>query len=161
MAILAALTFSVGAVNAQESFGSAGLEIAIPVGDFGDFANFGIGGSGTYEVGISDNLSILGHTGVIFYATDDDVTIYQIPIQVGARYYLIEQKEGFFFSALLGLHITGVSIDGGGDSESNFSIAPAVGYFLTESLSVSARYQVVTGENANSDYFGLRAAYNF
>jgi hypothetical protein len=175
MTLLAGMLFVAGQVNAQESFGSAGLEIAIPIGDFSDAGvNFGIGGSGTYEIGLSDNFAVLAHAGVIFYATDDieipvinpdftigtetvDYNVYQIPLQVGGRYYLSEQKEGLFLSALLGLHITGVSVDGEGDSSTDFSFAPEVGYFVNENISLAARFQIV--EDAN--YLGLRAAYNF
>jgi len=177
-AFAAAIILSASALQAQESFGSAGLEIAIPLGDFGDVANFGIGGSGTFEVGVSDKLSLLAHAGVIFYAAEDfeslvvnpDLTIstetlpvnlYQIPLQVGGRYYLDEQRAGLYLSALLGVHITGISVDGEGDSSTDLSIAPEVGYFLNENISLALRYQIVTGDGANSDYLGVRAAYNF
>lgn len=177
-AVAVVSVFSLSEANAQENFGSAGLEIAIPLGDFGDVANFGIGGSGTYEIGISDKLSLLAHAGVIFYAADDievpvlrpdltldtetlPVNVYQIPLQVGGRFYLDEQKSGLYFGALLGVHITGISVDSEGDSDTNFGIAPEVGYFLNEAISLGLRYQIVTGDGANADYLGLRVAYNF
>jgi hypothetical protein len=177
-AVFAAITFSVSNVSAQENFGSAGLEIAIPMGDFGDVANFGIGGSGTFEYGLSDKLALLGHVGVIFYAADDievpvvnpdltvgtesfPVNVYQVPLQIGGRFYLEEQKSGLFLSGLLGLHITGISVDGEGESSTDFSLAPEVGYFLNESISLALRYQIVTGDDSNADYLGIRAAYNF
>jgi len=177
---MAALTFSVNSANAQESFGSAGLEVAIPLGDFSDSgANFGIGGSGTFEIGLSENFAALAHAGVVFYATDDietvtgidqnfmpiieevDYSVTQIPLQVGGRYYLSEQKEGLFLSALLGVHITSFSIEDESDSNTDFSFAPELGYFLNEMISVGLRYQIVSGEDANADYLGIRAAYNF
>lgn len=180
LAVIAALTFTVNQANAQESFGSAGLEIAIPLGDFSDGGvNFGIGGSGTYEVGVSDNFSALAHAGVIFYATDKietvtgidqnfmpiveevDYSVTQIPLQVGGRYYLSAQKEGLFLTGLLGVHITSFSIGDESDSNTDFSFAPEVGYFLNEMISVGVRYQIVSGEDANADYLGIRAAYNF
>lgn len=177
-AIAAAVAFTTVDLKAQESFGSAGLEIAIPLGDFGDIANFGIGGSGTYEIGLSDKFSVLAHAGVIFYSVDDiefpvlnpdgtfgtetlDYSIYQIPLQAGARFYLSEQKDGLYLGALLGMHITGFSIGDESDSDSNFSFAPEVGYFLNESISIGLRYQIVTGEDSNLDYLGARIAYNF
>jgi hypothetical protein len=125
------------------------------------------------------------HAGVLFYATDDieiplvDETIgynvTQIPLQVGGKYYLSEQKEGLFVSALLGVHITSYSQDSytieifgqeetipeASDSETNFSFAPEVGYFLNENISLSARYQIISGDFSDWSYLGLRAAYNF
>jgi len=179
LALVAAFTFALNNANAQESFGSAGLEIAVPLGDFSDGGvNFGIGGSGTYEIGLSDNFAVLAHAGVVFYATDDieipvinpdftigtetlDYSVTQIPLQVGGRYYLSQQKEGLYLSALLGFHITSVSIGDESDSSTDFSFAPEVGYFVTEAISVGLRYQIVSGEDANADYLGVRAAYNF
>lgn len=180
LTVAAALTFATNNANAQENFMSAGLEIAIPIGDWADAGvNFGIGASGTYEFGISEKLSVLAHAGVIFYATDDieiptfdpvtleigtktlDYSVTQIPIQIGGRYYLSEQKDGLFLSALLGVHITSVSLEDASDSSTDFSFAPEVGYFLTEAISVGLRYQIVSGDDVNSDYLGVRAAYNF
>jgi hypothetical protein len=180
LTMMAGLLFAAGQVNAQESFGSAGLEIAIPIGDFSDSGvNFGIGGSGTYEIGLSENFAVLAHAGVIFYATDDfeiptfdpismtfgtetvDYSVTQIPLQVGGRYYLSEQKDGLYLAALLGFHITSLSIGDEDDSSTDFSFAPEAGYFVTENISVGLRYQIVSGEDANLDYLGIRAAYNF
>jgi hypothetical protein len=178
LALVAAFTFAMNSANAQESFGSAGLEIAIPLGDFADSgANLGIGGSGTFEVGVSDQLAFLAQAGVLFYATDDveipgsdeelGVSITQIPLQVGGRFYLDEQKSGLYLSVLLGVHITSFSQDGYSetievpgfpeltqtievpevsDSSTDFSFAPEVGYFLNENISLSARFQFITAE---------------
>ncbi len=102
----------VGQANAQLNYGSAGLEFAIPMGDFADVANFGIGGSGLYEVGITDNIAALVNAGVLFYATEEEeVSITQIPIQVGARYYITEQRESLFFGFKTGVHLTMIGYD--------------------------------------------------
>ena len=180
LALVATASFTFNTANAQESFGSAGLEIAIPLGDFSDSgANFGIGGSGTYEIGLSENFAVLAHAGVIFYATDDfevptfdpntftfgtetvDYNVTQIPLQVGGRYYLSEQKDGLYLAALLGFHITSVSVGDEDDSSTDFSFAPEAGFFVTENISVGVRYQIVSGDDANADYLGIRGAFNF
>lgn len=190
VAIMVAGLFTLNA-NAQENYGNAGLEFAIPLGDFGDAANFGIGGSGLYEVGITDNFAALANVGVLFYATEfDEVSITQIPIQVGARYYFLEQREGLFAGIKTGLHLTitsmddveagGITIEGDSESNANFSFAPEVGYFINENISVSLKYQIVTAsdeeiETVNSsgetvtktvegtaaNYLGIRLAYSF
>ncbi|NEN22900.1 outer membrane beta-barrel protein [Cryomorpha ignava] len=191
VATVVALMFTVTA-NAQLNYGNAGLEIAIPMGDFADAANFGIGGSGLYEVGITDNIAALANVGVLFYATEfDEYSFMQIPIQVGARYYITEQRESLFFGVLAGVHmsiasfddteVAGVTIEGDSDSQVNFSFAPEVGYFINENISISLKYQIVTAKDEDVDfvnpitgetstttvegvaasYLGLRLAYSF
>ena len=159
--------------NAQESVISAGIELAIPVGDFGKAANFGFGVSGQYEYGITENIALNLNAGVIFYATEfDGYSFTHVPIQAGVRYYLDQQREGLFFGVRLGLHI-GISkmddidlggfgtIEGASDSDANFSFAPEVGYYITENISLALRYQLVFGDGSNLGYLGLRAAYSF
>ncbi|MCH2214288.1 MAG: porin family protein [Flavobacteriales bacterium] len=181
--LVAAFTFAANNANAQESFGSAGLEIALPIGDFGDAANLGIGGSGNFEIGLSDQFAVLAHAGVLFYSVDDieilgttiETSITQIPLQVGGRYYLSEQKEGLFLSGLVGVHINSTSANDESDSTTDLSFAPEVGFFLNENISLSLRYQFITSEvetidpvtfettteNQTNSYLGVRAAYNF
>lgn len=185
VATAVALMFTVQA-NAQLNYGNAGLEIAIPMGDFADGVNFGIGGSGLYEVGITDNIAALANVGVLFYATEDDgFSVTQIPIQVGARYYITEQRESLFLGFKTGVHLTMFGYDTDlieDDTQANFSIAPEVGYFINENISVSLKYQIVTASDQDVDvinpitgevistetvdglatsYLGLRFAYSF
>ncbi|MEM9052757.1 MAG: outer membrane beta-barrel protein [Bacteroidota bacterium] len=195
--LVAAFTFAANNANAQESFGSAGLEIALPVGDFADEdvvgAGFGVGGSGHFEIGLSDKFAVNASAGIIFFSTDvDDTGLNHIPLQVGARYYLNQQKEGLFVAAQGGLHIQTFSVDIEGvdnETDSYFGFAPQVGYFVSENISVSLRYQMVfvpeetesetvtvtnpfdgsqitqtvevTTDALTLGYIGLRAAYNF
>ena len=72
-----------------------------------------------------------------------------------------------FFGVRAGVHI-GISsfdgiggIEGGSDSEANFSFAPEAGYFVTEDISLALRYQIIVGDGNSIGYLGLRAAYNF
>ena len=189
LALVAAFTFAANQANAQESFGSAGLEIALPVGDFADGSSIGIGGSGHFEIGLSDNFAVFANAGIIFFDSEvDDVSINHIPLQVGARYYLSEQKEGLFGAVKGGLHLQTVSVDVEGaenETDAYFGFAPEVGYFVTENLSIALRYQMIfvpeeevetsfpnpftgatetvttTVDGTTLGYIGLRAAYNF
>lgn len=183
--------------SAQESFGNAGLEIALPVGDWAeDTYGIGIGGSGGYEFGISDNFAVNANVGIIFLSINDDVSdliasSFMVPVQVGARYYVSESREGLFAEAKVGMHLFstttedfdagGITIEGESDSEAFFSFAPQVGYFINENFSVALRYQIavvgdedvetvnpITGETTtttverdNIGFIGLKAAYNF
>jgi len=145
-------------VSAQESFGNAGLEIALPVGDWAEDAyGIGIGGSGGYEFGISDNFAVNANVGIIFFSVDDAISdliksAYMIPIQVGGRYYISEAREGLFVEGKLGLHMNsvstedfesgGITVEGESETEAYFSFAPQVGFFINENLSVALRYQI-------------------
>ena len=171
LATAVAMMFAIQS-NAQESVGSAGIELAIPVGDFGKSANFGFGVSGQYEYGLTRNIALNLNAGVIFYAMEyDGYSFTHVPIQVGARYYLEEQRDGLFFGVRLGVHIGISKIDeidlgfgtvgGGSNSEANFSFAPEAGYYITENISLALRYQLVFGDGSNLGYLGLRAAYSF
>lgn len=176
VAATVAMLFAVNA-SAQQNFGSAGVELALPMGDFADFANFGYGVSLQYEYGLTDNLALNLNAGVLLYSIETDgFSFTHIPIQVGGRYYFTEQRDGLFAGVRLGIHlamskmddieILGQTIKGTSDTNANFSFAPEVGYFVNENISLALRYQIVTPngdqEGAKSlSYLGLRAAYNF
>lgn len=185
---LAAL-FSFSAINnasAQETFGNAGLEIAIPMGDWAsDIYTFGVGGTGGIEHGLTDQFALTANVGIVFLGLDDPASeliksSFLIPIQVGARYYLEDQREGLFFEAKAGVHMLSVSTDdidlgpfgtveGESNTETYLSVAPQVGYFINENISIALRYQLFfisedtdSGQEAQTGSFiGLKAAYNF
>jgi len=145
-------------VSAQESFGNAGLEIALPVGDWAeDTYGIGIGGSGGYEFGISDNFAVNANVGIVFLSINSDVSdfiasSFMVPVQLGGRYYISESREGLFVEGKVGMHLFstttedfesgGITVEGESESEAYFSFAPQVGYFINENLSVALRYQI-------------------
>lgn len=184
VATVVALMFTVQA-NAQESFLSAGLELGMPMGDWAkDIYGFTVGASVEYELGITDNLGVNLGAGYQILTVDDAVSDFikssaLIPIQVGANYYLDESRSGLFLGAKVGLHMVSTStedvdlgpiqIEGDSNTESYLSLAPQVGYFVTENLSLALRYQmffISEDEDAGTEgdtgsYLGLRAAWNF
>lgn len=137
------------------------------------------------EFGLSDKFAVTANVGIAFFAVDDAVSdlissAWIAPIQVGGRYYLSEQRSGLFLEAKAGVHIFGLStedvdlgplgtIEGESSTETYFSVAPQVGYFLNENLSIALRYNlffIPEDEEFNipSDtggYIGLKVAYNF
>lgn len=185
VATVMAMMFTVQA-NAQESFLSAGIELGLPMGDWAkDVYGFTAGVSVEYELGISDNLGVNLGAGYQILTVDDALSDFikssaLIPIQLGANYYLDESRSGLFIGAKVGLHMFSVAtedidmgplgtIDGESNTESYLSLAPQVGYFVTENLSLALRYQMFfisededTGaESDMGSYLGLRAAWNF
>lgn len=170
---------------AQETFGNAGIEIALPVGDWSDAYSFGVGGSGGAEIGITDNFALTGNVGIVFLAVDDALSdfiasSFLVPIQVGGRAYFDEQRAGLFAEVKAGIHMFSVktedmdlgplgTIEGESTTESYFSLAPQLGFFLTENISLSAKYQLIfVGEDeeagiegTTNSYIGVKGAYNF
>ena len=186
LAIVAALTFATNNANAQETFGNAGLEIAVPLGDWSeDIYTFGVGGSGGIELGLSDNFAVTANAGIVFFAVDDVVSdliasSFVVPVQVGGRYYLDEQRSGLFLEGKVGIHLFNTTtedqevpglgtIEGESDSETYLSAAPQVGYFINDNLSLALRYQLffisedeeIGRESDTGSFIGLKAAYNF
>ncbi len=167
-------------LSAQEFRGSAGLEIALPMGDFGDVFTLGYGLSVGGELPLGDNIGVTGTVGYTLLSVDSDLkdvvkSSAMIPAQVGLKYYFNEQQMGPYAHGQLGIHslsITTEDVEFGGvvvaegstESESNFSWAIGAGYFLNETIDIGLRYNSITpGEDAEdpSNYIGVRAAYNF
>lgn len=185
VATVMAMMFTVQS-NAQESFLSAGIELGLPMGDWAkDVYGFTAGVSVEYELGLSDNLGVNLGAGYQILTVDDAFSDFikssaLIPIQLGANYYLDESRSGLFIGAKVGLHMfsvttedfdmgPGLTLEGESNTESYLSLAPQVGYFVTENLSLALRYQMFfisededTGaESDMGSYLGLRAAWNF
>jgi hypothetical protein len=165
--------------DAQVGRFSAGLELALPMGDFGDVAGTGFGGSLRYEYPLGDNIGLMATVGYLTFGEEDlgdfgTYTYSMIPIQVGGKYYFTEQQNGFYAMAELGVHSTtvdveipetnffGIIIPGQSASESStdLSFAPGVGYHLAN-LDFGLKYQIISTEGSSTSYLGIRAAYVF
>lgn len=177
-----------GGLMAQENRVSAGLELALPMGDFGDYAGFGFGATLGFELPVGDNLGVIAQAGYITFA-GKDITVNvgslgsatvegkstgAIPIQVGAKYYFSENQEGAYLGLLTGVHMLSSE---GSDGVTNFGIAPLLGFMVNENIDIALRYQMLfdkvetvsisgttvtsTEENVTNSYLGVRAAYMF
>lgn len=172
-----------GGLMAQESRFSAGLELGLPMGDFGDFVGLGIGGSLGYEIPVGDNLGVMAQAGYISFSgkdydlgivTVEGPSIAAIPLQIGAKYYFSDNQEGAYLGALTGVHLLSSE---GSDGVTNFGIAPLLGFMVTENIDIAVRYQMLfdkqetvevvgttittSEENVTNSYIGIRAAYMF
>ena len=180
-----------GGIIAQENRFSAGLELAMPMGDFGDAYGIGYGATLGFELPVGDNLGFMAQAGYISFSGKDidvgPITVEtdaagMIPVQVGLKYYVTDNQEGFYAGLLTGLHMqsvktASVSLTGGVEEKtelkSNFGVAPLVGYIIGENIDISLRYQMIfakgtevtaTGveeKTVTNSYLGLRAAYMF
>lgn len=96
------------------NLGASGF-VGIPVGDFGDFVDFGLGALLTLDYGLNPQLELTGRAGFIYFLTDGegDVTFYDIPFWVGGRYALDPSGEGIYLHGEVGINSYHVEIDTG------------------------------------------------
>ncbi|MEZ4807500.1 MAG: outer membrane beta-barrel protein [Flavobacteriales bacterium] len=167
--ILAVAAFAgCGMAMAQESRFSAGLELGMPMGDFGDAYGIGFGATLGYEIPVGDNLGFMAQAGYITFSGKDletSVTVGgttvtssvkvdnagMIPVQVGLKYYFSDNQEGLYAGLLTGLHMQSVKevevttsgIDEKNTLKSNFGVAPLIGFMVTENIDLALRYQMI------------------
>jgi opacity protein-like surface antigen len=167
-AIVLALAFSTSAMAEVGSKGIGGaLEIAFPMGDFGNQAGTGFGVTANFQYGWKPNIDLMAQLGYISWGGKSignyDYSIHAIPLQVGGKYYFTQETNRFYAGGLIGFHRFGITVKhtSVGDistSDGKFGIAPMAGYEMKIGegmlLDASARYQIVTD---NLSYFGIRA----
>ncbi|HBC45606.1 MAG TPA: hypothetical protein DEO84_02055 [candidate division Zixibacteria bacterium] len=170
LAVLIALAFCTMAKAEVGSKGIGGaLEIALPMGNFGDVAGTGFGVTANFQYGWKPNIDLMGQLGYIKWggktAVGYDYSYHAIPIQVGAKYYFKQETNRFYVGGLVGFHMFGWSADydllgihySGSSSETKFSLAPMGGYEMKigENMlfDASARYQIIS----DVSYLGVRA----
>ena len=154
---------------AQDSRFSIGVELGLPMGDFGDYSGFGIGGSLRYEIPVGDAMGFTATAGYISFG-GKDVTVMgvtaktestgMIPIQLGLKYYFQDQQEGFYGHVMVGVHMFSVdetTVDPvtfqtttESKMKTKFSFAPEVGYHLAN-LDFGLRYQFFSMETVDFD----------
>ena len=154
--------------NAQsksaESKIGLGLDIAIPVGDYKDVADYGLGISLLYQKPVSENLSITGNVGYLRFhgpAVFSNIKYREgyVPIKAGARYFIL---SGLYGAAELGVAVPTANGYGSGTA---FIYAPALGTLFkitdTGTLDIGLRYENWARSNSTRSFAGIRAGYNF
>jgi hypothetical protein len=155
---IAAIAISTSA-NAQMKEGDisyqAGVEAALPIGDFGTGSSFGIGGFGQLNYAIADQFHIIGSLGYnSFFAKESGGgSLGAFLLKAGGAYYVNEQ---FNLQAGVGYG----SFSGGGGSIGGLHYAVGAGYDL-ESLKLSVNYNAVSVTGGTSNWIGLRVGYAF
>ena len=155
--------FAFSSVNAQTKAPklSLGAEFAFPMGDFGDFTDFGYGGSLQYQHPVAENLLVTGSAGYTNFQNKEVLGVKTsfgaIPIKAGARYYF---GENFFAAGELGAAIP--TKDGG---KTAFVYTPGIGVDFAVadkgSVELGARYEAWSANSTTNGFIGLRLAYNF
>jgi hypothetical protein len=161
-----ALSSFAAATNAQEKGGfklGVGPVAALPMGDFGDFYSFGVGGEVQASYGITDNIAGFAQVGYSqYFAKSVDfgggISIKgeatgMIPALVGARYH----TSGFMVGAGIGYAKLTAEDAGGG-----FAYSPQIGYsFADGKLDVIAHYTGVATSDISTSMVGLKIFFNF
>jgi len=175
---IAAVAFA-GGLMAQSNQLSFGVDLGLPMGDFGDVASLMVGPSVGFELPIGDNLGVTAQVGYDIVMLKDDAKDFFdkysiIPLQAGLKYYFTESQNGVYGHAQLGFHSVSVTtadidlgpfgkIEGVSDTQTNFSWAIGAGYQM-EKLDIGVRYNSISPDSdvegaEASNYIGLRVAY--
>ncbi|HVX27781.1 MAG TPA: outer membrane beta-barrel protein [Parafilimonas sp.] len=137
---------------------AAGIDLALPTGDFNDTHSFGLGVQLQPEYNLSSLFSVYGSIGYtsFFGKKFDGVKIDNvglIPILAGVRVYPAPQ---FFAGAKFGLGI----LTGGGDSESAFDYQPQIGY-NADQFQIALGYNGLSKNGATLSNLNLSFLYKF
>lgn len=168
ISILFVLLFSFGSVNAQNKMAvGAGIVVSLPMGDFGDAANTGFGGTAAFELGFMPQLIGVGQIGYIVYGTESDqVDFSTVPVLVGVKYYFMP-AVGFYGIGQIGLNFFSTTVEtpsifgfGGGSvsaSSSEFTFALGAGYEVPVSPGFSLDFSGTINLISNFNNIQLRA----
>lgn len=183
--LTAAVAILSGGLMAQDNQLSFGVDLALPMGDFGDVYSLGVGPAVGFEVPVGDAMGVTVQVAYDILMVKSDFSDFvegasMIPAQVGLKYYFMEQQEGFYGHAQLGIHaqsykspevvvpgipglIPDLVIPEETYSSTNFSWAIGAGYQM-EKLDIGIRYNSISPDSdvegaEASSYIGLRIAY--
>jgi hypothetical protein len=158
------LMFSLIGARAQDggfSFG-AGLNLALPIGDFSETHSFGVGVEAQGEYMFSEMFGAVFNTGytqfmgkevVILGTTVEYDGIGLIPVMAGVRVYPSSQ---FFIGARAGLGV----FTGNDNSSTGFAYRPEVGATLGP-VQIAASYNGWSKDGGSLAHIGLSIIYRF
>jgi opacity protein-like surface antigen len=164
-AITGLLTFSSASAQKDPAMSGpklgVGVEFGLPVGDFGDVYNLGVGGSLLYQHPLSGNLNFTASAGYISFSNEDnaliDIKTAAIPVKAGLRYFF---AENFYGGAELGAAFS--TEDGGGTA---FAYSPGIGVEFPvadkAAIDLGVRYEGWSKNSHTNSFIGIRAAFNF
>ena len=163
IAILAAVPASALDFD-QKAWYAQGI-LALPMGDFGDYANLGFGGGLGIKVPHSPELDFRGEVSYLYFSTEDvpeaDVSFSMIPILALAQYNM--DSSSVYLLGGLGFVIGKTSIEstvaGFGDfdvseSETDLGLVVGAGANLSPTMTIEGRFNAVSDANSVSAHLG-------
>jgi opacity protein-like surface antigen len=138
-----------------------GVEFGLPVGDFGNAFNLGVGGSLVYQQPLATNLNFTASAGYINFSSEEvlgvKISSAAIPVKAGVRYFF---AENFYGGAELGAAFS--TEDNGGTA---FAYAPGIGVEFPvankAAIDLGVRYESWSRDSRTNSFIGIRAAFNF
>ncbi|MCB9248247.1 MAG: outer membrane beta-barrel protein [Ignavibacteriales bacterium] len=144
-------------INAQSDMAvGAGLVVSLPMGNFGDAANLGIGGTAAFELKFAPQITGVGHIGYISYGTESEAVSYStVPLLVGVKYFF-QPTGGVYGIGQLGLNFfsTTVEYEGFDFFGSSFGGTSASLSYSEFTLALGAGYEVPISSNFIFDVAG-------
>ncbi|MBE0565550.1 MAG: outer membrane beta-barrel protein [Krumholzibacteria bacterium] len=147
----------------QKQFYGQGV-LALPIGDWSDFANLGIGAGVGLLVPHSAEMAFRGEISYIHFMTDDvegaDYSFSMIPINVLLQYNM----ESVYLLGGLGLTFakSEVEVDSefgdfsGSSTDSELGLVLGAGFDLSPSMMLEGRFNIVSDANYLSANLGFR-----
>lgn len=173
----AALILALAALLALPVFGQTpgvgnvslgiGAEGGVPVGDFKNVSDFGIGGMGWIAFSVDPSVTLTGKVGYqSFSAKGGGSSLNVIPVLVGMQYSLMPALEATSMRSYLGAEAGVYNLSaGGGGSSTKFGIAPALGAQFSAGtgmkVDLHVNYTVVFSDPSNSSWVGFGAGLEF
>lgn len=184
----------VGSSSTASAAGNMGLSVGgnvlLPMGDFGDAASTGFGGTVRGQYNVNPMFAVTLTTGYLIWSGKDQTVagitiegfdLKGVPLLVGGKYYFMPAGGARFYGiAELGLMFSTVTIPAqtftiGGisfttpevsESSSDFTFSPGVGVEIplgggNSSLDLGAHYLSIGTSGSSSNSVGFRAAINF
>jgi hypothetical protein len=133
-----------------------GAMIGLPVGDVSNFTSlaYGIDLMGEYTVAPSIALTLsLGYLDFAAKSGYSGLKMGLVPLLAGAKYNFSDQLYASFQA--------GLSIGTASNSVSEFTIAPGVGYKISDKFDLMLKYQSASKDGWDTSFLGVRAGINF
>ena len=137
---------------------SLGLEASLPIGTFGDFYSFGIGGSVQIEHKISQQTGLTLNIGYISYSVKSSLgsghTAF-IPVLAGVKQY--------FSPSIYGHAQLGASFGSGSGGGTYFTYSPGIGFVISKNIDALVKFVGISGGSGGGSLnsIAVRLAYNF
>ncbi|HEY6906956.1 MAG TPA: outer membrane beta-barrel protein [Ignavibacteriaceae bacterium] len=180
--VLLVFAFSMNSTMAQgKNYLGIGANLALPLGTFGDVAGVGFGGTVSFEMEFTPNITGIASAGYLSFGGKDFTSPYysyswgysDIPIMAGVKYYFTPSTP-FYGIAQIGFQIFDGHYkitstvpgyenfySGSAGSSTEFGFAIGAGYEipvgLKGAIDLTGTFNLVSDLN----YIGVRAAYRF